>query len=220
MPYVTQRALAAAALIVLGPLILALAAVVRLTSPGPAFHCATRVRPGGTFTLYKLRSMQVGPPTAAGPAITAAGDPRVTRLGRLLRRTKLDELPQLWNVVRGEMALVGPRPEDPRYVDLTDPLHARVFSARPGMTGPTAVAYRDEETVLADAASRRAAARGSRTADADDLEAAYREDILPAKLRMDADYLASRSFGGDVRVLVDTVRVALGGAERAVESGR
>ena len=71
-----------------------------------------------------------------GPGITAAGDPRVTRLGRVLRRTKLDELPQLWNVVRGEMALVGPRPEDPRYVDLTDPLHAAVFGARPGITGP------------------------------------------------------------------------------------
>ena len=111
MPYVIQRALALVLLLLLGPLIIVLAIAVRLTSRGPAFHCATRVRPGGTFTLYKLRSMGVGADTA-GPGITSRGDPRVTRVGRILRGTKLDELPQLWNVVRGDMALVGPRPED------------------------------------------------------------------------------------------------------------
>src|SRR4029450_13443700 len=96
------------------------------------------------------------------PPTPAAGDPRVTSPGPLLRRTKLDELPQLWNVVRGDMALVGPRPEDPRYVDLGDPLHQTVFGALPGITGPTALAYRDEETVLADAALvvARASGRG------------------------------------------------------------
>ena len=121
-----QRALALVLLLLLGPLIVVLASAVRMTSRGPAFHRATRVRPRGTFILYKLRSMRVGADTAC-PGITSRGDPRVTRVGRILRRTKLDELPQLWNVVRGDMALVGPRPEDPRYVDLADPLHARVY---------------------------------------------------------------------------------------------
>jgi lipopolysaccharide/colanic/teichoic acid biosynthesis glycosyltransferase len=204
MPYLIQRAIALVGLIILGPLILALGLAVRMTSRGPAFHRATRVRPGGTFTLFKLRTMRVGA-VGSGPGITATGDPRVTRLGRRLRRTKLDELPQLWNVVRGDMALVGPRPEDPRYVELSDPLHATVFGALPGITGPTAIEYRDEETVLADAA--RAIANGDgrdRPTDAD-LDRAYREVILPAKLRIDHGYLSSRSFRGDLRVLLATV---------------
>jgi lipopolysaccharide/colanic/teichoic acid biosynthesis glycosyltransferase len=204
MPYVMQRVIAVVTLVVLGPLILALAVAVRLTSRGPAFHRATRVRPGGTFTLLKLRTMDVGA-AAAGPGITAAGDRRVTRLGRLLRRTKLDELPQLWNVVRGDMALVGPRPEDPRYVDLSDPLHATVFGALPGITGPTALAYRDEERLLADAANAIARSRGRDSGTTDDLEEAYREVILPAKLRLDAGYLRERSLQGDVSALLATV---------------
>jgi lipopolysaccharide/colanic/teichoic acid biosynthesis glycosyltransferase len=148
--------------------------------------------------------MDVGA-AAAGPGITAAGDRRVTRLGRLLRRTKLDELPQLWNVVRGDMALVGPRPEDPRYVDLSDPLHATVFGALPGITGPTALAYRDEERLLADAANAIARSRGRDSGTTDDLEEAYREVILPAKLRLDAGYLRERSLQGDVSALLATV---------------
>jgi lipopolysaccharide/colanic/teichoic acid biosynthesis glycosyltransferase len=204
MPYVMQRVIAVVTLVVLGPLILALAVAVRLTSRGPAFHRATRVRPGGTFTLLKLRTMDVGA-AEAGPGITAAGDRRVTRLGRLLRRTKLDELPQLWNVVRGDMALVGPRPEDPRYVDLSDPLHATVFGALPGITGPTALAYRDEERLLADAANAIARSRGRDSGTTDDLEEAYREVILPAKLRLDAGYLRERSLQGDVSALLATV---------------
>jgi lipopolysaccharide/colanic/teichoic acid biosynthesis glycosyltransferase len=204
MPYVMQRVIALVAVVVLGPLILALAVAVRLTSRGPAFHRATRVRPGGTFTLLKLRTMDVGA-AAAGPGITAAGDRRVTRLGRLLRRSKLDELPQLWNVVRGDMALVGPRPEDPRYVDLSDPLHATVFGALPGITGPTALAYRDEERLLADAANAIARSRGRDSGTTDDLEEAYREVILPAKLRLDAGYLRERSLQGDVSALLATV---------------
>lgn len=204
MVYVVQRAIAAVGLIVLGPLILALGLAVRMTSPGPAFHRATRVRPGGTFTLYKLRSMRAGA-ADDGPGVTMTGDRRVTRLGRLLRRTKLDELPQLWNVVRGDMALVGPRPEDPRYVDLTDPLHARVFGALPGITGPTAVAHRDEESILATAATEIAVAEGRTVPTPDDLERTYRERILPAKLAMDADYLDHRSWRGDIDILWATI---------------
>ena len=204
MPYLIQRLLACVGLVVLGPLILALGLAVRLSSPGPAFHRATRVRPGGTFTLYKLRTMRVGA-EGTGPGITAAGDRRVTRLGRGLRKWKLDELPQLWNVVRGDMALVGPRPEDPRYVDLSDPLHATVFGALPGITGPTALAYRDEETILADATREIAHSHGRVTGTDEDLDRAYRDVVLPAKLQLDAEYLGSRSIKGDVDVLGMTI---------------
>jgi len=204
VPFSLQRLAAVLGLVILGPLILALGLAVRLTSSGPAFHRATRARSGGTFTLYKLRSMRADA-DAGGPGVTMAGDARVTRLGRLLRRTKLDELPQLWNVVRGDMALVGPRPEDPRYVDLADPLHARVFGARPGITGPTALAYRDEESVLAAAAIGLARADGRETASPDDLDRAYRERILPAKLGMDARYLDTRTWRGDLAILWATI---------------
>jgi lipopolysaccharide/colanic/teichoic acid biosynthesis glycosyltransferase len=213
MPVLIQRVLALVALIVLGPLILGLAAAVRLRSRGAAFHRATRVRPGGTFTLYKLRTMRANA-ADGGPGITAAGDPRVTRLGRALRRTKLDELPQLWNVVRGDMALVGPRPEDPRYVDRRDPLHATVFGALPGITGPTALEYRDEEAILAAVALEMARTRGRDAATPDDLDRAYREVVLPAKLALDASYLASRSIVGDIRVLGRTFGQVLGRTTR------
>ncbi len=204
-----QRILALLGLVVLGPLILALGLAVRLTTPGPAFHRATRYRPGGTFQLLKLRTMRANA-ASVGPGVTAGGDPRITRLGSALRRTKLDELPQLWNVVRNEMALVGPRPEDPRYVDLGDPLHARVFSARPGITGPTAIAYRDEEAILSAAAEVIARRAGRDIANSEDLDVAYRTVILPAKLTMDADYLATRSFAGDLRLIGRTIGQVLG----------
>ncbi len=213
MPVLIQRALAFVGLVILSPLILALAVAVRLSSRGPAFHRATRVRPGGTFTLFKLRTMRVND-AGGGSGITAAGDPRVTRLGRALRRTKLDELPQLWNVVRGDMALVGPRPEDPRYVDLTDPLHATVFGARPGITGPTALAYRDEEAILAAAALEMARSHGRDVATPDDLDRAYREVVLPAKLALDSGYLATRSMVGDIRILGRTFGQVLGRTTR------
>jgi lipopolysaccharide/colanic/teichoic acid biosynthesis glycosyltransferase len=203
MPYVVQRALGLAALVLLSPFIAALAVAVRATSGRPAFFRATRVAPAGTFTAYKLRTMERAP-VGSGPAITAAGDARVTRLGGILRQTKLDELPQLLNVARGEMALVGPRPEDPRYVDRNDPLHRFVFAARPGITGPTALAYRDEEALLASAAQELALSEGRAAWAPGDLERAYRERILPAKMGMDATYLRSRSFAGDVAILVQT----------------
>ena len=213
MPYVIQRALALVLLLLLGPLIIVLAIAVRLTSRGPAFHRATRVRPGGTFTLYKLRSMRVGADTA-GPGITSRGDPRVTRVGRILRGTKLDELPQLWNVVRGDMALVGPRPEDPRYVDLDNPLHARVFSALPGITSATALAYRNEEAIVAVTAREIARAHGRDEPTAEDIDRAYREVVQPAKLAMDADYLASRSTRTDLAVLGMTIGQVLRRTDR------
>jgi lipopolysaccharide/colanic/teichoic acid biosynthesis glycosyltransferase len=204
MPYPVQRGIAVIALVVLGPLLLVLAAIIRLTSPGPALHRAVRAKPGGTFTLLKLRSMRMGA-ADSGPGITAGGDPRVTSVGRVLRRSKLDELPQLWNVVRGDMALVGPRPEDPRYVDLSDPLHALVFNARPGITGAASVAYRSEEFVLAKEAMDIARTAGREEATGSDVELAYRDRILPAKLALEADYLRTRSWRTDLDLVRRTV---------------
>lgn len=204
MPRVLDWVAALLGIVLLSPLLAILAVVIRFTSPGPALHRATRVGPDGTFTLLKLRTMYVGSP-AAGTGVTAAEDPWVTRVGSLLRSTKLDELPQLWNVLRGEMALVGPRPEDPRYVDCNDPLHKAVFSARPGITGPTALAYRDEEAILAATALDVAREAGHESVTSADLERAYRERILPVKLAMDLAYLRTRSLRGDFAILARTI---------------
>jgi len=208
MPQPLQRAAAFVLLIVLAPLLAALALTIRLTSPGPVVHRAVRVGSGRTFQLVKLRSMRVG---SEGPAVTASGDPRVTAVGRLLRRTKLDELPQLWNVVRGDMLLVGPRPEDPRYVDWEDPLHRLVFSAQPGVTGPAALAFRDEEALLAREALSVARQEGRDRVEQADVDRAYRERVLPRKLELDAEYLRTRSARGDLVILARTIRQVLRG---------
>lgn len=213
MPIVIQRAGAAFALVVLGPLIAVLAVAVRVTSHGPAFHRAHRQGPHGEFTIHKLRTMDLDA-ADRGPWITAAGDARVTPIGLYLRRTKLDELPQLWDVVRGEMALVGPRPEDPRYVNLEDPLHREVLCALPGMTGPAALAYHDEEHILAAAALEAARAEGHERPTEADLDRAYRDVILPAKLAIDAEYLLTRSPRGDLVILGRTIGRVFGRTTR------
>jgi lipopolysaccharide/colanic/teichoic acid biosynthesis glycosyltransferase len=192
------------ALVILAPFLAVLATAVRATSQGPALHRATRVGSHGTFTLYKFRTMREGN-EISGPSVTIAGDQRVTRLGHTLRRSKLDELPQLWNVVRGEMLLVGPRPEYPQFVDLEVPLHRRVFSARPGITGPTALAFRHEERLLAQLSVALASERGHDHPTAGDIDDAYRRDVLPTKLSIDAEYLATRSIAGDVAIIGRTI---------------
>lgn len=187
--------LACAVFVLLLPVMLLVALAIRLDSPGPVLHCATRVGLGGRpFSLYKFRTMIDGA-AGQGPRITAARDPRVTRVGRLLRRTKLDELPQLWNVLRGDMRLVGPRPEDPRFVALYAPDEQLVLSVCPGLTGPSQLAFFDEEATLA-AASR-------------DPEAAYVRDILPRKLAIDLAYTRQHTLAEDLRILVRTLTVVL-----------
>lgn len=177
---------AAAGLLVLSPLFALLAAAVKLSSPGPVFHRGERVGLGGRpFRLFKFRSMRVG---EAGPAITRAGDARVTRAGALLRRTKLDELPQLLNVLAGDMSLVGPRPEAPRYVAMYDAEQRRILTTRPGITSPASLRYRSEEAQLV----------------GDDWERLYVEEIMPAKLRIDLDYLDRRTLVSDLGVIVAT----------------
>jgi lipopolysaccharide/colanic/teichoic acid biosynthesis glycosyltransferase len=144
-------------------------------------------RHGLLFTLYKLRTMRLHP---GGLQVTASGDPRVTAVGRVLRAAKLDELPELFNVLRGDMSLVGPRPEVPRYVDLADPRWQAVLAARPGLTDPVTLRLRNEEDLIA-------AIPGDR-------ERCYREVIQPFKLQGYAAYLASRTAWSDLRVLFDT----------------
>ena len=194
MPDPLQRLIAAALAVVTAPLVVVLAVLVRLDSPGSPFYLAERVGEGGRrFRLIKLRTMRLGA-ADAGPGISLFGDARITRFGRFLRQTRLDEAPQLWNVVRGEMVLIGPRPEDPRFVDLADPLHRRVFLAKPGLTGITQLAYAGEAEML----------------DPADPERHYREVILPTKLALDARYLDRRSARLDAWILVQTIRTAAG----------
>lgn len=167
------------------------AILVRLSSPGPILHRATRVGMGGSaFTLYKFRSMRLGA-AQAGPGITAADDPRTNSIGRFLRRTRLDELPQLFNVIRGEMSLVGPRPEDPRFVALYDEEQRAILLVRPGITGPTQLRFRHEERMLT----------------GPDPEASYVRDVLPQKLAIDLEYVRHHTLPGDLRILLRTVTV-------------
>lgn len=180
---------AAAGLVLLSPLLLALALAIKLDSPGPVFFRARRVgRHAQEFSLYKFRSM-VADAEKRGPGITAAGDQRVTRVGRFLRRTKLDELPQLINVLKGEMSLVGPRPEDPRYVALYTPEQRRVLEVRPGITSAASLAFRHEEQLLA----------------GPDWEQVYRTQVMPAKLAIDLAYLERRTLSGDLKLILQTI---------------
>lgn len=188
---VTKRCLdlvvAALGLALLVPVLVVVAIAIRCSSPGPVFFCQRRVGRGGVpFRLYKFRTMRHD---TGGASITAAGDPRITSIGRFLRHWKLDELPQLLNVLRGEMSLVGPRPEVARYVRLDDPEQQRVLSVRPGVTGASQITFRNEEALLA---------RQS------DPESYYVTTLLPAKLALDLEYLRHASLRRDLRLLVQT----------------
>ncbi len=175
-------------LLLLAPLLLLAAAWVRLDSPGPALFRQTRVgRHGVPFTIHKFRTMRVAP----GAAITVGEDPRITRSGRFLRASKLDELPQLWDVLRGAMSLVGPRPELPRYVAFYPAeLRERVLSVRPGITDPASLAFSREAELLAAAA---------------DPEREYVDVVLPAKLKLSAEYAAQATLSADLRLICVTL---------------
>jgi lipopolysaccharide/colanic/teichoic acid biosynthesis glycosyltransferase len=192
LPRAADATLACLGLAVASPVLLIAAALVAATSPGPVLFKQQRVGLGGRpFTLLKLRTMKVAP---EGNQLTASGDARITPVGRWLRRLKLDEIPQLWNVVRGDMSLVGPRPEVPRYVDPENPLWRRVLSTRPGLTDPVTLRLRDEEALLAST---------------EDAEVFYRERLLPWKLRGYLDYLERRSWVTDLGVLGATALAVL-----------
>jgi lipopolysaccharide/colanic/teichoic acid biosynthesis glycosyltransferase len=180
------------------PMWLAVAIAIKLDSPGPVFYRGTRVgKDGRLFSIYKFRTMVVDAPNK-GPGITHGNDPRITRVGRILRKLKIDEMPQLINVLKGEMSIVGPRPEDPRYVAHYTPEQRRVLTVRPGMASPAFIKYRHEEELLAlwnTHYSTGQAAAG------DDWEHVYLTQILPDKLRMDLEYIDQQSFLGDLTIL-------------------
>jgi lipopolysaccharide/colanic/teichoic acid biosynthesis glycosyltransferase len=180
-------------LLALVPLLLLIALAVAAGSGSPVIYQAQRVGRGGkSFMMLKFRTMMVGTP---GPAITGRDDPRITRIGAVLRRTKLDELLQLLNVLRGDMSLVGPRPEDARFVAMYTPEQREVLTVRPGITSPAAVHYRHEETLL--------------VAGTQDFEQAYATTLMPAKLALDLNYVRRRNFWWDIAILCQSLAAVL-----------
>jgi lipopolysaccharide/colanic/teichoic acid biosynthesis glycosyltransferase len=192
---------AALLLAVLSPLVFALAVAITLDSRGPAFFRCRRIGLSGReFSMLKFRKMHDG---ALGPALTAVNDARFTRMGRFLARTKLDEVPQLWNVLRGDMSLVGPRPEDPSFVRLHPEQFEPVLRVRPGITGLSQLAFARESEIL----------------DPADRTGAYLTRILPQKLHLDCIYVARRSLLLDLRILAWTAAAVLLRKHVAVHRG-
>jgi lipopolysaccharide/colanic/teichoic acid biosynthesis glycosyltransferase len=182
----------AAGLFLLMPVLVALAMWVVWKDGRPIFFGQTRVgRKGRCFRIWKFRTMRSG---GKGCLVTAAGDARITRVGAALRRFKLDELPQLLNVLKGDMSLVGPRPEVPECVQLEAPIWQAVLQVRPGITDLATLLYRDEEALLGTSGNP---------------ETLYRETVLPAKLVLNLSYLRSKSFWRDLWLLYLTVRYSL-----------
>ena len=194
--------LAGLALVLLTPLFLVVSLIIVLTDGRPVFYVATRVgRYGHEFHLFKFRTMVTARTSvpAQGSSVTVHNDPRITPIGRVLRSTKIDELPQFFNVLRGDMSLVGPRPEDPEYVALYTPEQRRVLDLKPGITSVAALEYVDEGELL----------KG------DDWETVYREQIVPAKLALELEYAKRRTLLTDIGLLFRTafmlVRRVFGG---------
>lgn len=173
------------ALVLASPFLALIALAVRLSSSGPVIFCQQRAgQHRKPFTIYKFRTM-VENSEALGPGHTAKDDPRITPVGNLLRRFKLDELPQLYNVLRGDMSLVGPRPKLPH--------HDHTFMVcRPGVTGAATLAFSDEQHILC-------------SVPAEELEAFYQEHVIPRKIQLDAEYMSEASLVSDVRMLLKTV---------------
>lgn len=175
-------------LLVLSPVLLICAILVAVTSPGGAFFRQERIgKNGKPFNIYKYRSMRKD---NAGLKITAGNDSRITPIGNILRKTKLDELPQLWNVLKGDMSFVGPRPEVAEYVQLYDDEQRQVLLMRPGITGLASIRYRNENDLLSDSA---------------DPNRTYIEEIMPAKLALDLEYIPRASVCYDIRLIFETL---------------
>jgi lipopolysaccharide/colanic/teichoic acid biosynthesis glycosyltransferase len=179
------------ALVALLPLMLAIALAVVLESPGPVFYRADRVGfRGRRLRMLKFRKMRTD---AAGPALTTGGDERLTRVGAVLARTRLDELPQLWHVLRGEMSLIGPRPEDPCFVGLFRADYDEILRVRPGIAGWTQLAFAEESQILR----------------ADDPLGHYVHELLPQKVALDRLYAANATLAGDARIMIATLAAVL-----------
>ena len=179
---------AALGLLVLSPVLLMCALLVGLTSPGGVLFRQERMgRDGVPFTIYKFRSMRKD---NAGLKISTSSDSRITPVGRVLRKTKLDELPQLWNVLKGDMRFVGPRPEVREYTDLYTDEQRQVLLLRPGITGLASIRYRNENDLLS------ASTDPNRT---------YIEEVMPAKLALDLEYIPRACVSYDIRLILETL---------------
>jgi lipopolysaccharide/colanic/teichoic acid biosynthesis glycosyltransferase len=179
-------------LLILSPVLLTIAAAIKLDSAGPVFYKGTRVGLNGTlFKLYKFRTMVINADKLGGSS-TPDDDPRITRVGRFLRRYKLDELPQLINVFRGEMSFVGPRPQVKWAVDLYTPEERQILTVRPGITDYASVRFPNEGEIL----------KGSIDPDKD-----YMEKIHPEKMRLSLEYIHKRSMKVDVGIILQTIAV-------------
>jgi len=185
-------ACACAGLVSLAPVFAALALLILWDDGPPILFSQIRVgKKGRLFAIWKFRTMRVG---FQGPMITAAGDHRISRVGGWLRAYKLDELPQLFNVLKGEMSLVGPRPEVPAYVQFDNPLWQVVLQVRPGITDLATLVHRNEEQILGAC---------------EDPDAVYRKSVLPAKLHLNLAYLRSRSLARDLKLILLTIRYSV-----------
>ena len=184
-------------LVALSPALAVVAIAVKLDSRGPVLFVQRRIGRGGEpFDMLKFRTMLVGA-DRTGSNVSPTEDPRITRVGAILRRSFLDEAPQLVNVLRGDMSLVGPRPETPDYAALLSPDERRILSIRPGMAGPSTLAYSSAEPAL--------------LAERDDPDRFYREHLLHARAHADLAYLDHGGLAEDIRILAGTARLVLSG---------
>jgi lipopolysaccharide/colanic/teichoic acid biosynthesis glycosyltransferase len=174
------------ALVLLAPLFLVLALAIKLTTRGPVFYKGRRVGRGGDiFLMHKFRSMVVNA-DQMGTDLTPQGDPRVTKIGKFLRKTKIDELPNIIDILKGDMSFVGPRPESPLYAKYYNERQKRVLDVRPGVVGPAQIKYRHEELILKDK---------------EDPDAYYVQELMPQKIEIDLNYIQNRSFLLDIKII-------------------
>jgi lipopolysaccharide/colanic/teichoic acid biosynthesis glycosyltransferase len=182
-------------LLLLSPLFVVIAAAILWEGHGPVFYKARRVGlHGKIIRIFKFRTMVVDA-EKMGAGITSAGDNRVTRVGQYLRRYKLDEIPQLINIVLGDMNLVGPRPEDPRYIMLYNPDQMHILAVRPGLTSPASLRFKDEEAMLGGL----------------DWEEKYQTELIPAKISMDLEYFNRNTFKSDLILVLHTMAAVITG---------
>jgi lipopolysaccharide/colanic/teichoic acid biosynthesis glycosyltransferase len=178
--------------ILLLPLIVPIAIWIKLSSKGPLFYVQKRVgKDFKEFDLYKFRSMIVDA-DKVGPSVTSGDDPRITKVGKIIRRTKIDELPQLLNVLKGDMSLVGPRPEVMKFVEQKKAEYKKVLSVKPGITDNAAIEFRDEETIMQQY---------------DDKEKAYIDIVLPQKIELYYKYIENMTFTNDIKLILQTLKV-------------
>jgi lipopolysaccharide/colanic/teichoic acid biosynthesis glycosyltransferase len=179
-------------LIVLFPFILVIGVWIKLSSKGSLFYAQKRVgKDFKEFYIYKFRSMIVDA-DKKGPSVTSVDDPRITKVGKFIRKTKIDELPQLFNVLKGDMSLVGPRPEVMKFVNQTRDKYKKILTVRPGITDNAAIEFRNEESIMSKY---------------DDKEKAYVDIILPKKIELYYNYIDNISFLNDIKLLLKTLKV-------------